>query len=65
MRWRREQVNECEGVGVREDGAGQDGDDEVGAIEGLISQKRRLVPVKSTSEHLIGIMTYLRIIVQK
>lgn len=52
MRWIREPVKECEGGGVAEDGAGQDGDgNKDGEIEGLISQKR--------------IMTYLRIMVQK
>lgn len=55
MRGRREQVQEREGGGVTEDGAGQEGDDEDREIKGLISLKKTLVPVKITSEHLIAI----------
>lgn len=63
---RREQVKECQGGGVAEDGAGQAGDvNKDGEIEGLVSWKRRFVPVKSSSEHLAGIMTYLKIRVPK
>lgn len=66
MGWRREQVKECQGGGVAEDGAGQAGDvNEDAEIEGLVSRKRRLVPVKTSSEHLAGIMTYLKISVPK
>lgn len=66
MGWRREQVKECQGGGVAEDGAGQAGDVNKDAeIEGLVSRKRRLVPVKTSSEHQAGIMTYLKIRVPK
>lgn len=62
--WRREQVKECQGGGVAEDGAGQAGN-KGAEIEGCVSRKRRIVPVKSSSEHLAGIMTYLKIRVPK
>lgn len=66
MGWRREQVKECQGGGVAEDGAGQAGNVNKDAeIEGLVSWKRRLVTVKSSSEHLAGIMMYLKIRIPK
>lgn len=60
----REQVKECEGGGITENGAGQDEDDEDREIEGLIFQKRMLVPVIRTSELIIKIMTHLGLMVE-
>lgn len=57
-----EQVKECEGDGVTEDGVDHDGDGQDREITGFISQKRTLFPIKGTSEHLIRIMVYLRIL---
>lgn len=61
---RQEQVKKCKGSGITEDGAGQGGDEEDREIKGLTGlTEKNTHSCKSTSEHLIGIMRYLRIMV--